>query len=313
MLNLPPSGIRAPARSGLACISVGAWPTPSTSNTAAFGPRARHFRARVSRTGDRRARRAAPASGSGPHRTAARAPCPCRASRRGTPRRCAGRSSAASPSSLFLHPGLGELAPLRVAVRAERRADHTHVSLGLLDGRRTPACCRRRRRCAASDARLTTGPASFSTRRCDRAARLRGERHADQPAHRGADPAHRLDVEARDQRHHVGDVLRHAVEHRVGEPVGVAAAGDVGADHAKAAAQRARQVVEVAPVARQAVHADHHVAVARVAPLQVGHAVQALGRGALHRAASRRLGYARFSHFSISLSRASRPSGSSEE
>ena len=57
-------------------------------------------------------------------------------------------------------------------------------------------------------------------------------------AHRGADPVHALDVEARDQRHHVGDVLRQLVEHRIGEPVGIAAPGDVRADDPVAVAQR---------------------------------------------------------------------------
>ena len=144
-------------------------------------------------------------------------------------------------------------------------------------------------RCEGGQADHRPGVVQHQAR--DRRARLRGERHADQAAHRGAEPAHRLDVEAGDQRHHVGDVLRHGVELGVGEAVGVAAPGDVGADHAPAAAQRARQVVEIAAVARQAVHAHQHVAVARVAPLEVRHAVQPLGRGALHRAAPR-LGYA---------------------
>ena len=120
-----------------------------------------------------------------------------------------------------------------------------------------------------------TGAASLRISLLHRAAVLGGERHADQAAHRGAEPVHRLDVEPRDQRDHVGDVLRPGVELRVGEPVGVAAPGDVGADDAELRAQRARQLVEIARRAREAVHADQHVAVARVAPLPIRHAVQA--------------------------------------
>ena len=100
------------------------------------------------------------------------------------------------------------------------------------------------------------------------------------------------------------------VELRVGEPVGVAAPGDVGADDAELRAQRARQLVEIARRAREAVHADQDVPVARVAPLAVGHAVQARGRGALHRAAAR---FYLLSHCATMAARAARASSSSVE
>ena len=59
---------------------------------------------------------------------------------------------------------------------------------------------------------------------------------------------------------------------------GTAAAHDVGADDAPAPAQRPGQRIEVAPLARQAVHADQHRRVGgRAGPLPVGHAVQAGG------------------------------------
>ena len=132
-----------------------------------------------------------------------------------------------------------------------------------------------------------TGPASLSTSLLIGLAGCAAMRHADESAHRGAEPVHRLDVEPRDQRDHVGDVLRPGIELRVGEPVGVAAPGDVRAHDAELRAQRARQLVEIAPRAGEAVHADQHVAVARVAPLAVGDAVQAGGRGAQHRAPAR--------------------------
>ena len=54
-----------------------------------------------------------------------------------------------------------------------------------------------------------------------------------------------------------------------------AAADDVGADHAVVAAQVARQRVEIAALSAQAVGADQHTRVGRVAPLPVRHAVQA--------------------------------------
>ncbi len=88
---------------------------------------------------------------------------------------------------------------------------------------------------------------------------------------------HRLRVEAREQRHHVGDVGGQHVALRIGETVRLAAADDVGADDTPAVAHRARERVEVAPLARQPVHADEDaggVAV-RALPLPVRHAVQA--------------------------------------
>jgi len=50
----------------------------------------------------------------------------------------------------------------------------------------------------------------------------------------------------------------------------------------ESAIERARQLVEVARAAREAVHADEHVGIPRLAPLQVGDAVQSRSRGALH-------------------------------
>src|SRR5205814_6673745 len=89
-----------------------------------------------------------------------------------------------------------------------------------------------------------------------------------------------------------------------------AAAGDVGADDAVMVAQRARDFVEIPRRARQPVHADEHVTVPRIAPLEVRHAVQPLRRGALHRAAARLY---LFSHSRTSASRAARPASSSDE
>ena len=103
-------------------------------------------------------------------------------------------------------------------------------------------------------------------------------RHAqtDQTAHRGADPVERLCVDARQQRHHVGHVLRRLVAGRVGQPVRLSAPGHVGADHAVFALHRLRQGVEVAALARQAMHAQQHARIGRIAPLPVGHTMQAV-------------------------------------
>ena len=120
------------------------------------------------------------------------------------------------------------------------------------------------------------GPTSLSTRRAIGEPGSAARRHADQPAHRGAEPVHRLRVEAGEQRHHVGDVGRQRVARRIGEPIRLAAADDVGADDAPAVAHRPRQRVEVAALARQRrARRRGRGRCAAVAPLPVRHAVQA--------------------------------------
>ena len=116
--------------------------------------------------------------------------------------------------------------------------------------------------------------------------RLADDAHADQPAHAGAHPVERGDgrllVQLRQQGQHVGAVLGDLVAHGVGQPVALAAAHHVGADDAGVLAQFTGQHVEIAPLARQAVHADDHVRVGRVAggiPLPIRHAVLRAGDG----------------------------------
>ena len=82
--------------------------------------------------------------------------------------------------------------------------------------------------------------------------------------------------DARDQRSGVAEVGGKAVARFVGEPVAVAAADDVHADHAVMRFQFLGERVEIAAVARQAVHAEHDVRVARVAPVGVRDAVKAV-------------------------------------
>ena len=83
-------------------------------------------------------------------------------------------------------------------------------------------------------------------------------------------------VEAGEQRHHVGDVARQRVAHRVGEPIGFAAADDVGADDAEPPASPARATSKSRPWRDTPCDADQHaLGRAALAPFPVGHAVQA--------------------------------------
>ena len=77
------------------------------------------------------------------------------------------------------------------------------------------------------------------------------------------------------------------VELRVRQAIRIPAPGHIRAHDAELAAQRAREFVEVAARSRKTVHADEHVAIARVAPFPVGDAVQARRRSALHRTTAR--------------------------
>ena len=73
----------------------------------------------------------------------------------------------------------------------------------------------------------------------------------------------------------------------IGEPVGLAPADHVGADDAELALHRPGENVEVAALARDAVDADQHPVVRRIAPLPVRHPVQAARAQALHLAEPR--------------------------
>lgn len=85
-----------------------------------------------------------------------------------------------------------------------------------------------------------------------------GECHADQAAHRRAEPVDRFDVEPCNQRHHVGHVLRNRIEPRIGQPVGPATPGDIGTHDAIRIGQRGGKPVEIAPGAGQSMHTDQH-------------------------------------------------------
>ena len=69
-----------------------------------------------------------------------------------------------------------------------------------------------------------------------------------------------------EQLDHVADVGRQGVVLGVGQRIAQAAAGDVGTDHPPVPGQDPRQMVEVAPVAGQAMDADHRARSARARP-----------------------------------------------
>jgi len=108
-----------------------------------------------------------------------------------------------------------------------------------------------------------------------RAPRPRREQHADEAPHRSADPADPADPEAREQRLDVGEELAEVVLERSGEPIALAAAGEVDADDARIAAELAREEVEIARVAAIAVRADDDVRVPAIAPFGVVQPVEA--------------------------------------
>ena len=101
---------------------------------------------------------------------------------------------------------VGEVAPVAVRV-AQVRLDRVERSRS---SRAPPGCAPIA--CSASIGRKA--PTSFMTRRRDRASRLRGEHHAEQPAHRGADPLDLAQLQVREHRVDVGDELAEVVLHR---------------------------------------------------------------------------------------------------
>ena len=129
-------------------------------------------------------------------------------------------------------------------------------------------------RCSA--AAETRAPKSLSTRRRIGDPCSRGEQHADVAAERGADPVDLLDVEARDQRRHRARCRRGRCSAAASQPVAAAAPGKVGRDDPRVLfGQRGGEEVEVAAVARDAVHADDRSRRLRRAPLGVGQAAEA--------------------------------------
>jgi len=103
----------------------------------------------------------------------------------------------------------------------------------------------------------------------------RREQHPEETSHRGPDPLDAPRADVREERLRVGEELAEVVLQRRGEPVALAAAGEVDAHDAGIAAQRAREEIEVARVAAIAVRADDDLGVGALAPLDVMQPVEA--------------------------------------
>src|SRR5690606_26632067 len=97
---------------------------------------------------------------------------------------------------------------------------------------------------------------------------------ANKAAHRGTDPVESSRSQARNQREHVGYILRNDVMRRINEPVGLATPYHVGAHHTVVWTQGTCQLVEIPARPRQTVHTKQDLIVIGVAPLPVGHAVR---------------------------------------
>jgi hypothetical protein len=86
---------------------------------------------------------------------------------------------------------------------------------------------------------------------------------------------HPLDIEPRDQRAHVGLVLRIGIVHRIRQPIAATASRNIDGDDAMAPRQALGQTIEVMRVARQPMDAqDGGPAVVR-APFEVADAMKA--------------------------------------
>ena len=110
--------------------------------------------------------------------------------------------------------------------------------------------------------------------------------HADQTAHAGADPVKRLGggLQMHKQSHHVARIGRDLVALWVYQPIALAAAHHVWANHPQRATSLGHQCpsqhIEVTPLAGQAMHTHDHMAGQRITPLPKSHAVTSTGVGA---------------------------------
>ena len=250
-------------------LSAGAWPQPAIVDHHARAGRAGASPRRSRAAAGRSSRRAGTAPG-----------CPARPSRpTARSRRVVGellhhrrvvvrRHAAVGQAA---RRGLGQAPPLRVAQPAVGLVDGAEVLLQLAHASQTPPGCRRSCGCAAMAASASCGPMSLSTsRRMRPRSAPAAATSADRAAHRGAEPVAALDAQLVEQRR--GQLRRRTPGSTRAPGSGLhwlqAAADGVGADHAVALRQVRRDVVHVAPGARQAVPGDHGLAVLR-APLGV--------------------------------------------
>ena len=174
--------------------------------------------------------------------------------------------------------------PLLGRVRAKAGADAGQVSHGLVFGVEAGVLAD-----VVADA-LERGPLEHwahvvEHQTARRESGLSGQGHADEPAHAGADPVDdRLGVRRaplHQQLRDVGHVGADVVAAGVLQPIAVAAAGHVDADDAGMGLQGLGQHIEVARLAREAVHTHHPVAAVGVVawPDPAGHAAGLATRG----------------------------------
>ena len=170
-----------------ALSSIGAWPTPANSTICGLGPAGAHRGGRFARTAGRIRRRAAAASGneSRPRPATGRA------------RRRSRRAKRYGDAGIVLEPpasvrglarsGAREFAPLRIGQRSERRGNLAHVRLERGEGLELgiePDIAGDARERRGLDHRSDVVDHEPGHRRVA----LRGDHHAEQPAHRGAHP-----------------------------------------------------------------------------------------------------------------------------
>ena len=206
---------------------------------------------------------------------------------------------------------LGQVPPLGVGERAEMRVDLAQVRLNLGD-RSECALDTQIGRDAMERGRRDAGAEVVEDEPPNRRSRQCGELHADVPAKRAADPIDLAHAEARDERAHRRQIQRRGVVFGMLEPLAPAATRQVGRDHAHSPCGEAlREHVEIAAVARHAVHADDGAAGADRPPVGISDAHEAVGsengdvvqtRGPRRCRASVAVGDAQsraFSHFTI--------------
>jgi len=178
-----------------------------------------------------------------------------------------------------------EMTPLVVGERTERRRHLSNVALQRIqigEGRRLTdvLCDPLQRRFRNERADIVQHEAA------NRRMRLGGEHHADQSAHGRSNPVDLLGARACNQRGQIGHIQRIAVVVLVREPIALSAPDHVRTQHASLCRERLRQKIEVAPVAREAVHADYDARLVGVAPLRVGDSMEPVRAQAMQMARS---------------------------
>ena len=118
------------------------------------------------------------------------------------------------------------------------------------------------------------GPTSLTHQPGDRRFRLRRHHHAQQSSHRGADPCDAIRAGVSKQGGQRGQIGRESVIVRIAQPFAVAASRHIRTDDAMTIRNRRGQRVEIASVARQAMNADDHARIFRIAPVSVDDSVK---------------------------------------